>query len=115
MLPTPAGLGEAVLVRARSATGTTVTLAEAVLFAVFGSNSFSVALAELVSVPEPVGVTVMVADAEALTASVAKVHVTIVVPVQAGLAEANVAPAGRVSVILTPVAEDGPLFVTVRV
>jgi hypothetical protein len=95
--------------------GTTVTLTEAVLFAVLGSNSFSVALAVLVSVPEPVGVTVMVALAEAFTASVAKVHVTVVVPVHAGLAEENVAPPGSVSVIFTPVAGDGPLFVTVSV
>jgi hypothetical protein len=95
--------------------GITVTLAEAVLFAVLGSNSFSVALAVLVSVPEPVGVTVMVAVAEAFTASVAKVHATVVVPVQAELAEENVAPAGSVSVIFTPVAGDGPLFVTTSV
>jgi hypothetical protein len=90
-------------------------VALAVLLAVLGSNSFAEALAVLVSAPEPVGVTVMVAVAEALTASVANVHVTVALPVQAGLAEANVAPAGSVSVIFTPVAGDGPLFVTVSV
>ena len=45
MLPMPAGLGEAVLVRARSAMGVTVTLAEAVLLAATGSNSLADVLA----------------------------------------------------------------------
>jgi len=115
--PTAAGLGEAVFVRARSAMGMTVTVALEVLLAVLGSNSFADALAVLVSAPEPVGVTVIAAVAEALTAIVANVQVTVVLtmPVQAELAEANVAPTGSVSVIFTPVAGLGPLFVTVSV
>lgn len=82
MLPTPTGLGEAVLVRAISAEDVAVTVVEAVLFAVLGSNSFNVAVAVFVNVPAPVAVTIILTVAVAALAIVPRLHVTVVVPVQ---------------------------------
>ena len=82
MLPIPTGLGEAVLVTARSAEDVAVTLVEAVLFAVLGSNSFNVTVAVFVDVPGAVAVTIILTVAVAALASEPRLQVTVVVPVQ---------------------------------
>ena len=82
MLPMPTGLGEAVLVRARSAEDVAVTVAEAVLFAVLGSNPFNVTVAVFVDEPGAVAVTIILTVAVAALASVPRLQVTVVVPVQ---------------------------------
>ncbi len=121
MLPIPTGLGEAVLVTARSATGMTVTVAVEALLVVLGSNSLEATLAVLERGPDPVGVTTMITDtvpAVPIPAIVPSEQVTAVVPLHVpcvGVAETKVAAAGRVSVSVTPVAAEGPLLVTVKV
>jgi hypothetical protein len=82
LLPIPTGLGEAVLVTARSAEDVAVTLVEAVLFAVLGSNSFNVTVAVFVDVPGAVAVTIILTVAVAALASEPRLQVTVVVPVQ---------------------------------
>ena len=88
------------------------------MFAVLGSGVVAVTLAVLVSVPTAVGLTMMVTVAVAALASVPILHVMVVVPVQVPaveFAETSVGPAGKRSVSVTPAAEAGPLFFTVRV
>jgi hypothetical protein len=121
LAPTVAELGKADLVRARSATGLTVTVAVEVLFAELGSNSLETTFAVLESEPDPVGVTTMITDtvpAVPVGGMVPSPHVTVVVPLHVpcvGVAETKVAAAGRTSVSVTPVAGEGPLFVIVSV
>ncbi len=78
----PTGLGEAVLVRARSAEDVAVKVADAVLFAVLGSNSFNVTVAVFVDVPGTVAVTIILTVAIAALASEPRLQVMVVVPVQ---------------------------------
>src|SRR4030088_239023 len=93
---------------------TVVDTGPKVLLASWGSNSFALTLAELLSVPEvEVGVTVMVNVAVPGLAREATVQVTVPeLTVQSG-AEPKGPPAGRVSVTVTPVAVSGPPLVTV--
>src|SRR6266404_1423231 len=95
----------------------TVMVAEAVAFAGVGLVSFSVTLAVFTVVLAAVAVTVALRETEAAAplASVPKLHVTVVVPVQVprlAVAETNVRPAGSTSVNVTAVELDGPLLVT---
>src|SRR5882762_9735860 len=107
----------AVLVMDRSATGTIVVVAEAVLLAVFGSASLPATVAVLVIEPVVAGVvTLMVIVALAPAARLPTVQVTVPAEfVQPELADTKVTPAGRVSVTITPVAADGPLFLATMV
>ena len=99
----------------RSARSTSVS-AVAVLLAGL-SVSLSVAVAVLVIVPAG-GVTTIVTVTVAPPFSVPRPQVIVVVPDQlpaVEFAETSVAPAGRVSVRVTPVAGSSPVFVTVIV
>src|SRR5713101_2995934 len=122
MLP-PMGteVGELVLVTVRSATGFTVVVTEAELFAGLGSGSVALTLAVLVmeGAAAACGVTTMVAVALALLARELRLHVTVPAACEQepwlALAETKVTPAGRVSVMVTLVAPPGPLLVAVNV
>lgn len=99
---------------------TGVTAVE-LLFAGFGSAVAALTVAVFVTVsPAPV-FTVSVNAAAAPFNRLAPVHVTVVVPVQLNggpdvcVIDTNVVFAGKVSVSVTFVASDGPLFVTVIV
>jgi hypothetical protein len=96
----------------------TVVVAVAVLLAPFGSGSVRLTVAELVSVVPDVAVAetlpVIVSGTLAPGASVPSAQVNVVVPVHDGVALTNETSAGNVSVIVTFVAVDGPLFVTFR-
>src|SRR5260370_37557361 len=109
-----AGLGEADTAIARSATGLAVTVAVEVLFVGLGSNSFALTFAVLARGPDPGGVTVMVAVAELSKGSDANVQMMVVVPLQAGVAETNGAPAGSVSGLFTRCAVGRPRVGPVR-
>jgi hypothetical protein len=96
----------------------TVMFTEAVAFAGVGLVSFSATLAVLVIRPATAAVAVRVMEAFAPLASVPRLQVTVVVPVQVpwlGVADTKVRPAGSTSVTVTPVEFDGPPFVTVMV
>src|SRR5258708_4856276 len=94
----------------------TVVVADAVLLAAFGSGSLPVTVAVLVMVPSAVGDTSVVIAALAPEGRVPTLQVTVPEAlVQPELHEPQVAPAGRVSVTAKPVAELGPLLVTLRV
>jgi hypothetical protein len=102
----------------RSADGLTVVLVELELFPRFGSPVVLVTLAVLFNVPAAVGVTTIVTVALPPLLMVPRLQETVLVPVQLpwlGVAETYVAPAGSVSVTVTPDALLGPPFVTVMV
>ena len=119
MVPTAAEAG-AVLVMARSAEAITWVVADAVLLAAFGSGSLPLTVAVLVMVPAVAGaVTVMVnvelaPEARLPTEQVTVPEALVQVPWLED-AETKVTPLGRVSVTVTPVAGDGPLFLAVSV
>ena len=89
----------------------------ATLLARFGSVSFAFTLAVLVIVPVDLGVTTIVTLNTAATGNEPKSHIMVPpalpqVPC-VGVAETKVTPGGRVSVMLIPVAAEGPPLVTV--
>ncbi len=95
--------------------GLTVVVAELELFAVLGSLVVLVTDAVFVSAPVPVAVTLIVIVADLPEASVPRLQVTVVVPVQPVEAERSVSPLGSGSVTITAAAGLGPLFFTVSV
>src|SRR6266436_2979639 len=105
-----------VLVMARSAEAVTVVDADAVLLALFGSDSLPVTVALLVMGPAVAGAVALIVIVEpAPEASEPTLQVTVPEAlVQPELAETKVTPAGKVSETVTPVAGLGPLLVTVR-
>src|SRR5206468_2233767 len=114
------GSGESLFVTERSAAGLTVVVSGGeVLFPESGSGSLPEIEAWLESVPACWGVTLIVIVAEAPLASAPSAQVTVPALCEQlpwlALAETKVTLAGRVSVTLTPVAPEGPLFLAVRV
>jgi hypothetical protein len=99
--------------------GFTVVEALAELFAVLGSLSFAAMLALLVIDPSACGLTRIVAVADAPLARLPKLQVTVPLAWEQlpwlGVAESYVAVAGRLSVRVTPLAVEEPLFVAVTV
>ena len=84
---------------------------------VSGSVSVAATLALFVKVPAACGTTMMLITANAFRASEPRVHVIVVVPLHipcVGVAEVKLIPIGKLSVTMTFVAGDGPLFVTVN-
>jgi hypothetical protein len=84
----------------------------------WGSLWFAIALAVLLIVPAVVGIPTMVMVALLFEARPPRLHVTVAVPVQlpwVGVAETKLTAAGRESVMMTIVAAEGPLLVTVTV
>lgn len=115
LIPTAPGFGEADTAIARSAEGTTVTLAVAELFEGKGSVSFAETLAVLVKLPVAMALATIESVAAAPFAKLPKLQLTAVVQVPwLGVAETIVKPTGSASVKVTPVAGDGPPFVTVN-
>jgi hypothetical protein len=83
-----------------------------------GSVSLPVTLAVFAIVPVAVVMTTRVTVALALSVRMPRPQTTVLVPVQLpwlGVAETKLTPAGKMSVIVTPVALLGPLLVAVRV
>jgi hypothetical protein len=106
----------------RSAEAVTVVLAMAVLLPAAGSAVVEETLAVLLSAADWAGAvtTTVIAGAVAPPASVGRVQVTETLPElvhvhPVPVAETKLTPAGRVSVIETLAASEGPLFVTVNV
>src|SRR5438876_1983123 len=98
-----------------SAAGLTAVATDALLFDEFGSISLPLTLAKFVIEPAKVGLTVIVIVALPPLTSVPIEHVTVDVPLhvpEVEDAETYVTPPGNESVIVTPVAGSGPLFVT---
>lgn len=93
--------------------------AVALLFALFESADAALTVAVLENEPSELGVVmIMVMDAEAAFASVARVQVTVVVPEQVHpvpVAEFRTDPAGNGSETDIVEAVEGPLLVTLRV
>jgi hypothetical protein len=114
-LLTVTGLGDADFASDRSVFGTTVVVAVAVLFEVLGSFSAAVTLAVLVSAPTVVGVTTTVMVALAPASRLPTLQVTVppdcVQLPAVEIAETSVTVPGRVSLTVTTVAGEGPLFV----
>src|SRR5690348_18414671 len=103
----------------RDASETTVVTADALLSAVLRSGSTDVTKAVFVSTPSLGARTVMIAVAPVLfvrmpTPQVTVPFVNVAFP-RLELADTNTTPGGNVSVRVTPVTIDGPLFVTVKV
>jgi hypothetical protein len=95
---------------------TTGTAIDALLLAGLGSPASLITLAELLTLPRAVGVTVIVAFAVAPLATVPREQVTVPLALeQFAEAETKVNVDGSVSVARTPVASSGPPFVTVSV
>ena len=93
-----------------------VTVAVEVLLARFGSGVLEATVAVFVTVPFELGlVTTSVMVAEPRAAIVPREQLTVLVPVQGGVAETKVVPAGRMSPAITFTAGLGPAFETVRV
>jgi len=96
-----------------------VTLAE--LFCMLGSGKSDTTVAELAKLPVAFAFTVTTITRVALPAfaTVPRLHVSVVVPVQAepcdGVADTSVAFVGKVSVMVVFVASSGPAFATVSV
>ena len=81
-----------------------------------GSGSVALTPAVLLSCPALCGVTMILMTAVAPRAIPPRLQVTALLPVQeptVGFAEPKLIPAGKVSVMTTFVAGEGPLFVTV--
>ena len=97
--------------------GLIAVVAVAELFAVSGSAGLPVTEAVLLIDPGVAGtVTVIVRTSDAPLASAPIVHVTVpALFTHPGEADPNTAPAGSVSVAVTPVAAAGPLLVIVNV
>jgi hypothetical protein len=117
--PVPENPRVEMFLRWATATLVTAALTEALLFPDTKSAWSPLTLAALVTVPVAVGVTVIVIVTDAPCARLPMLHVTVPlacahVPADAPVhvAAPNVTPAGSVSVIVTPVAPLGPLFVT---
>ena len=102
----------------RSALGWVVDTADAVLFAVVGSGVVEVTVAVLVTVPVAaalvaavmvtvLGVAVVTVPSAQVTSCPTALHPA--VPL------VKVTPVGKVSVMVAPVAVDGPLLLTMRV
>jgi len=93
----------------------TTVVSVSVLLALFGSGVVEVTVAVFVSVPVERALTLIVRVAVVPGATVPIAHVTVLpTEVQPALG-AKLTPAGRVSVIVTPVAGTDPAgFVTVR-
>src|SRR5438132_520610 len=108
------------LVIARSAEAITWVVADAVLLALFGSDSLPVTVALLVMVPAVAGAVALIVivalapEARGPTAQVTVPEALVQVP-WVELADTNVTPEGSVSVTVAPVAASGPLLVTFRV
>src|SRR5207248_556214 len=118
LLPASTGSGESALVTDRSAEVFTVVSSVAVLSEVSGSNTPEVVLAvlEMFVVREESTLTTRVTDLLAPDVIVVRFHPTTpAVRVPPPVAETKLVPAGIASDRLTPVASDGPLFVTVSV
>src|SRR5438552_3708542 len=118
LLPASTGSGESDLVSARLAEVLTVVSSVAVLSEVSGSNTPEVVLAvlEMLVVREESTLTTRVTDLLApLVRSDECRAGTAAVRVPPPVAETKLVPAGIASDRLTPVASDGPLFVTVSV
>src|SRR2546426_222685 len=116
--PAGTGTGEAVLGSGRFAEVFTVVSSVAVLSEVSGSNTPEVVLAvlEMFVVREESTLTTRVTDLLAPDVIVVRFHPTTpAVSVPPPVAETKLVPAGIASDRLTPVASDGPLFVTVSV
>jgi hypothetical protein len=117
--PTETGSGVSVLVIARSAEETEgLTVVDEVALLLPGTGSLVVldTLAVLLNVPAAVGVTTIVTVALAPLATLPRLQVTVLVPLQPpwlGVADTNVVAAGNVSVTVTAEAEVGPPLVTV--
>ena len=93
----------------------TCVMAVAELSLMSGSDSVALAEAVLLSCPVDWGTTRILSIAELPTPILPKSQVTIVVPEHVpcvALTETKVTPAGKASETITPVAGDGPLFVT---
>jgi hypothetical protein len=103
-----------VLPRPTSATGVTVVMTGTVtLFVEFGSPVGELTLAVFVSVPEAGAVTVTVTLLTWPLVNVPRLQLTtplVLIPLP--LADTKVTVAGNVSVTTTPLALDGPKFVT---
>src|SRR5947209_4141355 len=118
LLPARKGVGEGKRVNARVGGVLTVVSSVAVLSEVSGSNTPEVVLAvlELFVVREESTFTTRVTDLLAPLVIVVRFHPTTpAVRVPPPVAETKLVPAGIASDRLTPVASDGPLFVTVSV
>jgi hypothetical protein len=75
----------------------------------------TVAVLEMLPVPNAVGLTTMSTWASASSPSVPMLQITVALPLQlpwSGVAETSVTPLGRGSVTVTPSAVCGPLFST---
>ncbi len=120
MLFTVTGSGASVTVTWISAIGVTAVTAVAELFAPLGSAVVEATVAVLDTDAGAAPVTVATIETVALAplASVPRLHVTVVVPVQVptlGVADTKVKPAGSVSVTVTAAAGEGPALETVMV
>src|SRR5438309_2256391 len=118
LLPASTGSGESDLVSARLAEVLTVVSSVAVLSEVSGSNTPEVVLAVLVMfvVREESTFTIFPYTTLFRSVIVVRFHPTTpAVRVPPPVAETKLVPAGIASDRLTPVASDGPLFVTVSV
>src|SRR5947208_3253761 len=118
LVPASTGTGESDLVSARLAEVFTVVSSVAVLSEVSGSNTPEVVLAvlEMFVVREESTLTTRVTDLLAPDVIVVRFHPTTpAVRVPLSLHDALPISAGIASDRLTPVASDGPLFVTVSV
>src|SRR5437870_554818 len=118
LLPAKTGRGACGVGRARLAEVLTVVSSVAVLSEVWGSNTREVVLAvlEMFVVREESTFTTRVTDLLAPLVIVVRFHPTTpAVRVPPPVAETKLVPAGIPSDRLTPVASDGPLFVTVSV
>jgi hypothetical protein len=98
----------------------TVVVCVAVLLSGYGSGSVALTVAALETVPGAMGVMTIVTVVVASKANVPRLHVTVVVPEQVpclGVAETNITLGGRVSVIVTLLAENwnGPKLLTLSV
>ena len=118
MLPTVTGSGAAAFVIERSEIpgALTVLLTRAVLFAVFPSGSLAVTVAVLVTVPVGPVMATIVTVASVPTVKMPMLQFTVPAVAEqlprVEVAETNEMLEGNVSVIVTPVADAGPLLVT---
>jgi hypothetical protein len=109
------GSGESSFAIFMSAFGAMVVVADAVLLLELGSISFPATFAVFVTVGGMFALTTIVIVAVPPLTREPIVQVTVVVPLHAPTVEdeeTKLTPAGSVSVIVTPVAASGPLFVT---
>jgi hypothetical protein len=117
--PDDTGSGASDFVIERSATGFTVVAAPAELLAGVGSLTLEDTLAVFVIVPVDWGVTLIWTLAPAPLAMVPSGHVTVPPDCEQlpcdDVADLNVTPLGSVSLMLTPVALEGPALPTSRV